>query len=363
MINIDDSVQLNKIYQETKIKQILINFLYSKVKLSNFTYKQLSHKKDLELITSPEYVFMPYYNGIQSLLVFMRNKDRFYSFIIDKQTLPINKDNIILDNIKIYPISLHLTYKIYEGSIYEGITYIHNNKPMMFIINDVFYFQGEPKYNDLMKYKLLQMDIYLKKYTNNTDTFKLYINDYYTLDEIDKSINIINSKKKINDTNYILFSNGIILYPNISSHRLVYNKNNNMFINKLFNTPVKEKIISNKHKILQDYVPKDIYKQIQLTFLMKKTQEVDNYELFLLTDKLQTSTNKEAYKTISVGFAYIPTTEQSLYWHNIFLNEVSKLVVCKYITTKNLWSPCVIADKNIKLPDFIQKYFEYFDKK
>ena len=35
----------------------------------------------------------------------------------------------------------------------------------------------------------------------------------------------------------------------------------------------------------------------------------------------------------------------------------------KYITTKNLWSPCVIADKNIKLPDFVQKYYEYFDKK
>ena len=372
--HVDESSKLNKIDQESKIKQILINFVYSHIKLSNFHYNELKQSADLSLITSSNYVIMPNYVGMLSLLVFMRNKDRYYSFVINKQTLPENKENLVLENVKIWPVKLNLNYRIYDGSIFEGITYFIDKRPGVFILNDMFYFQGVPQFNELMKYKMINLGVYFNKYLKKTDKFKIYLNEFYQMEDIDDAVKMLIRRKMPISDNIVSLSNitiiGLIFYPNLSNQRIVFNKpqeHNNTFLNKLFDKEENEQ--PQIQPIIQETKPQiqyeviNPYQQIKLTFLMKKTTTPDNYKLFLLSDPIKNSLNMEAYHTIFIGYAYISTKEQSLYWYNIFSKEQNKMVECIYIVSKNLWTPSKVANPDIKKPDFMKEYLKYFKVK
>ena len=61
----------------------------------------------------------------------------------------------VLEQIKIWPIKINLNYRIYDGTIFEGICFFKNRNPSLFIFNDMYYFQGIPQFNELLHYKML----------------------------------------------------------------------------------------------------------------------------------------------------------------------------------------------------------------
>lgn len=356
--------KLDRIYKEPKINQLLINFIYDKLRLENFNYNELTYKKDLNLLTNSNYLIMPNYIGILCLLVFMRNHDRFYSFLIDKNTLGETKDKTLLENVRIYPIRINLNYRIYDGSIFEGICFFKERKPTLFIMNDMYYFQGEKQFNELLKYKLMKFDIYLKKYQSDKEQFKIYTNKYFTMDKIEDAKEFLNrqkvySKDEIKPEN--LNVTGLIFYPFLSSSRFIFN--NKKQINKVDNTKqIKNKVenITSSPVLTQnidEYKIIDSTKKIKLKFIMKKTSESDSYKLFLINNVIS-SGDKQAYKTKFIDYAYITTTEESLKWHNIFNETTTKIVECIYNTNKNKWIPQNISES--KTPNFINEFLKYF---
>ena len=66
-----ETEKLNKVYSDFRIKQLLINFIYSKIKLSNFEYQELKTKHDLNILNNTNYLIMPNYIGIICLLIFI----------------------------------------------------------------------------------------------------------------------------------------------------------------------------------------------------------------------------------------------------------------------------------------------------
>ena len=371
-----ESEKLNKVYSDFRIKQLLINFIYSKIKLSNFEYQELKTKHDLNILNNTNYLIMPNYIGIMSLLVFMKDNDRYYSFIVEKQSLTVDKQ-AVLEQIKIWPIKINLNYRIYDGTIFEGICFFKNKTPLLFIFNDMYYFQGIPQFNELLHYKMINMEIYLKKFQSENEQFKIYINEHYTMDKIDDAIKMLSRQKSFNDSDVIkpenLNINGLIFYPLLPIDytksqepikRLIFNKKQEKsMIYKIINsdtTQQQKQPKQQKQKIHNNtnYEIINSYNEVNLKFLMKKTSISDNYKLFLLTTPINNSLNAEAYKTVFIGYTYISTRDQSIYWYKQFINESSKIVKCKYIVSKKAWTPCELSTDN--KPDFMCEFLKYF---
>lgn len=368
-----ESEKINKVYSDYRIKQLLINYIYNKIKLSNFEYQELKTKHDLNILTDTNYLIMPNYIGILSLLVFMKDNDRYYSFIVEKQSLGVDKQ-AVLEQIKIWPIKINLNYRIYDGSIFEGICFFKNRTPSLFIFNDMYYFQGIPQFNELLHYKMLNIEIYLKKFQSENEQFKIYVNEHYTMDKIDDAVKMLSRQKIFNEIDIIkpenLNINGLLFYPLLAVNPLTKQPIKRLIFNKKQEKSIIYKIINNdtnqqqKHKQKQkiqnnfNYEIINPYNEVKLKFLMKKTQISDNYKLFLLTTPINNSLNAEAYKTVFIGFTYISTKEDSLYWHKQFIKENSRIVNCKYVVSKKAWAPCELSTDN--KPDFMCEFLKYF---
>src|SRR5947207_5256190 len=100
-------------HENVYIKQQLINYIYSTVELSNFNYKLLEYEADLNLLTKDKYFVSANYSGSNCLLIFVKIKERFFSYLVDRKTLTYNKNSINLDNIKIIPVNIKLDESIY----------------------------------------------------------------------------------------------------------------------------------------------------------------------------------------------------------------------------------------------------------
>ena len=121
--------EIINVLSNNNIKQIIINFIYQNLRpYSNFMNHELIEKTDLNNMTTDNYIIQYKYNGEPSFLLFYRNKDRYYSCIINKKYLLNDPKDIIIDSIHLIPFDITLELKIYEGSIFDGVYYSNKEK-------------------------------------------------------------------------------------------------------------------------------------------------------------------------------------------------------------------------------------------
>src|SRR6187397_2240950 len=65
-----------------RIKQQLINYIYSTVELSNFKYKIIEYESDLPLLLKQKYFVSANFSGSNCLLVFTKIHDKFCSYLV-----------------------------------------------------------------------------------------------------------------------------------------------------------------------------------------------------------------------------------------------------------------------------------------
>lgn len=403
---------ISQIYSNNKIKQQLINYIYTTVDLSKFKYKILETYEDLHILSTQKYLISGEYSGSSSLLVFTRNKDRYYSFLVERKTLSYRSSQINMDSIVIKPIEIRLEESIYDGTIFDGI-YVHGEDPT-FIINDMYCFRGNDMSHDKINYKIINIKQYLDsflKHDQNLKTIKLSINKLYPLENIKTLVNNVIPNTKDFQVK------GLSFYPEISGTKLIYlftpkqenirqaivpsisiNPKNNFMSQKQYynhhtnnpNHPNQTQYgyqnyqnyqdrQTNQHEQFMDtgysqhssynqqiiptvpFVPstqpkiKKVIKyvrktdeQIILTFEMKKTDSLDVYKLFLV-EKCQRD-GKTILKSRRIGIAYIPTKDCSHMCKNLTLKTGKSLVKCQYNDLKEKWVP-LEEDKNRKYPD------------
>lgn len=366
--------QLHQIYSNQKIKQILIDYIYDNTNIRLYNYKILSSKNDLNLINSTKYIITPNYHGFNYLLVFMKNKDRYYSYLVDRQTLVFNKNNVNIDNVKIIPIEVNLDNKIYDGTILDGI-YHFNNNDKYFIINDVYKFRGEDLSNDIIKYKLINLELYLKHYNknNSNDNIKISVNTYYDFNNIKEAYDNFRYKY------YNIQIRGLCLYPYISGTKLIYIfdnfKNNKIQINTNYiidkndkvdkvnndnivnsDNKISDEVIKNNSNEKYKRIPKNKNIDIYLNFEIRKTEIDDVYKLFLVypIDK-----NNNKFKTSYIDYACIPDIKTSKLCKEIFANVNKKILSCKYDNIRNKWIPEKISE--MKYPNKLSDLDKYFN--
>ena len=344
----------NSYLENYQMKEQIIEYLYSTVELSNYKYKLIEYEYDLPLLKEKLYYVSPNYNGIHSLLVFKKIKDKYFSFLIDRKTLTYNINQIDYEKVKIIPIYVHLDESIYNGTIIDGVLLYNNINGMKnFVINDIYYFRGADMTTDKITNKILHISTYLEKmnYNHEDSNIIFIINKLYPLNEIQQLVNIYIPKSKYNKS-----IKGLSFYSEFSGTKLIY-LYNNCSHEKVESSPEMEiKSNSPEKKTIKVTSPKALIPsdtQI-LTFKMKKTDIIDVYNLFLGEKVIENK--KKILKYKKIGIASIPTKECSFFCKEIFnqISEDNVLMDCKYDESKNKWIPINLAT-NKKRADLIDK--------
>ena len=331
------------------IKNKLVNYIYNILDVSKFKYSLLEYETDLVQLNQNEYLVTPNYNGINCLIVFIKLRNTYYSFAIDRKSLTYNIAQIDYNLIKMIPLSIRLDESIYNGSIFDGVLLYGSNRKKTVVINDIYYFRGENLLDERMKNKMLNIKIYLEsnyKEDNLLNNVNFIVNKLYDIKNIEKLINVYIPKSKY--TNSI---KGIVFYPQISSNKLIY----------LFNNCSQDNDNANNKKEIKIREVNISDDGIVLTFRMRKTNTVDVYHLYLV--KKMKKNDKKIIKYKKYVMAYIPTIEVSHFCKDLFLtsNDQDILVKCKFCNIKKKWIPIEhVKDKII--PNDINDLNKYFKK-
>lgn len=344
----------NSYLENFQVKEQIIEYLYSTVELSNYKYKLIEYEYDLPLLKEKLYFVSPNYNGIHSLLVFKKIKDKYFSFLIDRKTLTYNINQIDYEKVKIIPIYVHLDESIYNGTIIDGVLLYNNINGMKnFVINDIYYFRGTNMTTDKITNKILNISTYLEKMNcNHEDSNIIFIiNKLYPLNEIQQLVNIYIPKSKYNKS-----IKGLSFYSEFSGTKLIY-LYNNCSHEKIESSPEMEiKSNSPEKKSVRVKSPTSLMSSgtLVLTFKMKKTDIIDVYNLFLGEKVIEN--NKKILRYKKIGIASIPTKECSFFCKEIFdqISDDSVLMDCKYDESKNKWIPINLAT-NKKRADLVDR--------
>jgi hypothetical protein len=335
------------------VKEQLINYIYSTVELGNFKYKIVEYEEDMELLTKDKYYISANYSGSNCLLVFIKIRDKYFSYLVDRKTLSYDKHHINYDTVKIIQVNLRLDESIYKGTIFDGI-FIQTPRNKSYIITDAYHFRGNNTCNDKIQYKIMNIVAYLTanlKEDPIINNMKLTVNKLYDIDQIDTLINEVIPQQK----NPLI--RGITFYPEISGNRIIFMFNNeikmngsqknnkNLNINSNINQNINSNInlnsnsnINSNTKINTRYINKT-NEPVIATFELRKTEDTDVYKLYIV--ETIKNNDRTIMKSKRMGIALIPTIECSMLCRNIFAKNTKTriLMKCKFINDKNKWQP------------------------
>jgi hypothetical protein len=356
------------------IKESILDYLYNRIEIGDHKYTIIRNVGDIYELKNDRYYVAGNSCGINSIIIFMKKNNNYYSYLIDRRSISYNRQTLNKAKVRFTEIKLSVDLKIYDGTIIDGIlidndankialknnnfgdnniTEKNENSKMLFMITDIFVLNGKSIINMNYKKKMYLMNDIINKYVedNTKNNIELFISQPYELNQISNLFqeNIQNNTKKYN-------IKGIAFYPELSGSKLIYifDKNDEKIkeellkgIENIDNNILKldEKIddkdlINNDKKIIYKYELKDIenIKEIILNLEMKKTLINDVYKLYAIFNY------KNKFIKKKIGIAYIPTFVMSLKCKNLFLNKENIIMKCLLINNK--WIPLEESDIN-----------------
>ena len=141
------------------------------------------------MLDNTDYIVQPYINGIPCLCVIMKNKSNYYSCLVEKEGLTPDKKDLAINNVNIFNFDVKFSnLKIYNGTILDGVYKYESevNKKTeheeFFIINDIYYLNGE----NMLNVSIINKFFNFKAYMNNfgMGKFNMFLNNYLTLESI-----------------------------------------------------------------------------------------------------------------------------------------------------------------------------------
>jgi len=360
----------NKDYQSTRplndstysdaIKNRIMDYVFRSIELSRFKFKLIEFEHDLPLLKERKFFVSPNFNGIHSLLVFIKLQDEYYSCIIDRRTLNYDRNRIEIDKVKMIPIQVRLDKSIYDGTIIDGVLLYNNINGMKnFVINDIYFFRGINICDERMDNKMINFSTFINAYFKQddvTNNINFIQNKLYILQDIQQLVNVYIPKSKYNNS-----IKGLSFYSEYSGTKLIYLYNN--IIHDKLDELEKEREDDEKELTYDKDKNKPIHKidviadgDIVATFRMKKTETIDVYNLYL-GNKVMIN-GKNVLKYIKVGMALIPTKDCSTFCRELFSNNIEHVFVkCKYMRNKSKWVPfeLVANHEEISMLDDVNK--------
>lgn len=209
----------------------LIEYIYQKINISNFNFELLEFPSQLPQLLLQKYNVSANFSGKNCLMIFTKIRDKYYSVLVDRQTLKYSIKKVDVNSVIIYEINVRLEHTIYNGTIFDGI-FINKPYGKIFVINDVFYFRGDDYTFGSVPEKLQLIKNYLEQnYSENKrNDIMLMVNNTYELDRtghlanelIPKMVDKLN--KSFGECSEIdpITVKGLCFYPYEAGTKLLY---------------------------------------------------------------------------------------------------------------------------------------------
>jgi hypothetical protein len=318
-------------YVSNEIKSKIIDYLYSKINLSQHRFIMLDTVHKLQKLKENEHYVAPNYKGYSYFLIMVTIDNRKYCVAINRKKLSYHKEQLDIKNVFMIQLQLYVNELFFNGTIFDG-KLIQNNNESIFLVQDCFYLMG----NNILQEEMFQ------KTTNLDNIFKLHFNKN---NNYCKNFNFkLNKLYKYNDLQNLIFTilpslqipvNGITFFPPYSGINIVHieNKTEKIVINN------KTEIITNtSYNIIHnfvDYLYSRTYsyelegKQAQLFLTRTKIPDVYN---------ISDDNNNNSKQSI----AHIPSLKISHYCDNN-INNTPVLFNCVYCTRFRKWIPISVV--------------------
>jgi hypothetical protein len=349
----------------SNIKELILDYLYNRIEIGDHKYTIIKNIGDIYELKNNRYYVSGNSCGINSIIIFMKKNNNYYSYLIDRRSISYNRQSLNKSKVRFTEIKLSVDLKLYEGTIIDGILIDNDtnkislnntkntNEKMLFMISDIFLLNGKSVINMNYKKKMYMMNDMINKFIekNSKNNIELFISQPYELNQIPNLF-----EEYINNNNKKFNIKGIVFYPEISGSKIIYifDKNDEKIkdelmhgsininnLNKINEEPEIKELINTDKKTIFKYEVKNIenINEIKSNLEMKKTLITDVYKLYGIF-----LYNNNKYFKRKIGIAYIPTFTLSLKCKNLFLNKESIIMNCLLNISKNKWIPIEEAD-------------------
>ena len=321
------------------IKKQILDYVYQTIPLSRYKFKILEHEDDLKYLKQNTHYVACNYVGYNYLLVFIKLKDNYYSFLIDRKTLKYNSDYLDIDQVNMKPIRLQASIEIYDGTILDGVL-INTPESQTYIITDTYYLTGKSELREELKTKLNHMKEFMAQNIKNDSKIShinLEIETFYNYDDLPNLTQNIFPKSKYR-------VRGLVFYPKFSGTKIIYTfpqadvaggGSRGNIKQKTINSDAPENdkmfVLEKKNdKMTKSNVSQE--KEKTALFELRKIAP-DVYDLYLYDE-----TSK---KTKKYGIAGVPDKKCSLFCRETFEQNTDQKIImkCVYSEKFHKWIP------------------------
>jgi hypothetical protein len=294
----------SKLVTDIKIKNHVINFIYSNLNVYNYRYKIIDSDDILNSIkkNKENTYIVPHFQGYNFYLLMTKIGEYNMCLMIDKKNIKYKKEQINIRDINIYQLNIKCNSSIFKNTLFEG-KIIRNNEDNIFLVHDCYLLEDEKLITERMNTKMERIDKYINEKIFDTN-LKLSIIKLYNIDEIE----LISEKMKT--TEYTI--NGFIFLPSRSGLSHIY---------------------VNNHEVdsLRNELPKSLKKYDDNIFIIKKTLM---REVF---DVIDINTEKR------LGICYIKDIENSHKMRQLFRDTIFHRMKCSYNSTFKKYEPIEVV--------------------
>lgn len=321
-------------------KNKIIDYLYSKIELSNHRYSMLKDVNTLKFLQDNEHYVSANFKGNNYLIIMTTIDNKKYCVAIDRKKLSYHKNQLDMKTLQVIQFNIKSTDDIFRGTIFDG-KMIQSNNQYVFLILDCFYLMGQNKLKIDINEKLNHLDSIFKnnfirdinkKYCNN---FELKLNKLSKYNELESLVESISTKLKP------LNPNGLIFFPKYSGMTIIFLENNNASINVVDKSTNKNEIIeSSSYNIIHEFT--NFLKS--RTYAYEKSNEKQHYKIFWLSKTVIPDVYNISEKVDSekMGIALIPNLKISHMCSDLIGDNPVKFN-CVYSNKFKKWVPLSVV--------------------
>jgi hypothetical protein len=316
---------------DTDIKTKAIDYLYSKLDLSELRYIILNNVGKLKYLQEHEHYVSPNFRGYNYMLLMLTINETHYCLAIDRKKLSYHKSQLDMKTIQVIQVPIKTSESIFKGTILNG-KLIQSNNEFIFLIQDCFYLMGNKILDMDMNQKMIHLDTILKNHFRKEKqpycpNFDFKLNKLYKYEDLEIMIN--------NLPKLPLSTNGIIFHTKYSGVNIIHIEKK---IDKVeIKSSNNEKIDGTSYHIIHDFV----------NFLKSRTYsyESDNKTKYLwlsrtaIPDVYDIAEKDNGEK---LGIALIPNLKISQLCDELIIDIPVKFK-CVYSNKFKKWIPLSIA--------------------
>ena len=321
------------------IKNSIISVIYQELTINNFRY-QLIDNKNMDNLKKEVFYITPHIIGTNCWIIYYEghNVPRG-QYILYKKDLKSFRNQINFHQFKLFGFDYanKAANNLYPLTIFEGKIIMMNNTKPIFLIQDLYIYNGIQVLTKNLPDKVKLIEELLPNLNNGLDQkFVIKLSGIYTFDQLGDLIfnKIKKSTMKIN---------GLIFLPEKSGRTFLY-INDTEFGMLRTNVP-DEQVCKQYASLSVPSIPLQMSHKTQLDnhlindFVLRKTNIADVFEIYKyeFKEKIYLNLTKDRY----VGICHIPDIKTSHYCkmmgdaNEIFVNK------CNYNYKFKKWSPIV----------------------